>query len=151
VVIRPADLDADTRGRLRRSQPRDLTAIRRLLQPAGDEERVVGAFRAHLIAGGWSLVEPADRWTDVEAVRGTERLIGEAKGRTSAPGTDVDTGYGQLLRRMAPRTQTGVHYALIVPTASLSAALRVAQPVRRLLRIEVYEVSDDNRVHQHDS
>jgi len=39
-------------------------------------------------------------FADVYAERGVERLYAEAKGRTAAIGLDVDTLYGQLLRRM---------------------------------------------------
>ncbi|MGW6708592.1 hypothetical protein ACWGDE_27380 [Streptomyces sp. NPDC054956] len=48
------------------------------------------AFRWWLVAGGWTPVTPSDHWTDIEAVRGEERLICEAKGRTSAKGVDAD-------------------------------------------------------------
>lgn len=86
MVIRPADLDADSRGRLRRTRDHDLDAVREILRPDSDEDRVLGAFRAHLAADGWSITDPTDRWSDIEAVRGAERLIGEAKGRTTSPG-----------------------------------------------------------------
>ncbi len=51
-------------------------------------------------AGGWRRpagpsVEEVD-FVDVAAVRGDERLYAEAKGRTAAIGTDLDTLYGQL-------------------------------------------------------
>jgi hypothetical protein len=51
--------------------------------PVSDQDRVTGAFRRWLVAGGWTPVTPTDRWTDIEAVRDDERIIGEAKGRTS--------------------------------------------------------------------
>ncbi|MFD9203692.1 hypothetical protein ACFWDP_36165 [Streptomyces anthocyanicus] len=150
VVVRPADLPADGRGRLRRSEKADLAALRKLRshdggRRASDEDRVVGAFRTWLLAEGWTPVDPTDRWTDLEAVRGDERLVCEAKGRTSDPGIDADTAYGQLLRRMTsqdPRTR----YALVVPSSSVKAAERVPLHVRQLLRIDVYEVTDDGRV-----
>jgi hypothetical protein len=85
------------------------------------------------------------RWTDLEAVRGEERLICEAKGSTSEKGIDADIAYGQLLRRMTsqePRTR----YALIVPSSSVAAAVRVPLHVRQLLRIDVYEVTDEEQV-----
>ncbi len=56
-------------------------------------------FATWLTEGGWQ-VETEVEWTDVVATRGSERLVGEAKGVTSSPGLDVDTLYGQLLRRM---------------------------------------------------
>jgi hypothetical protein len=45
VVIRPGDLNADSRGRLRRNTTVDLDAVRRLLARDSDEDRVVDAFR----------------------------------------------------------------------------------------------------------
>ncbi|MCW8100866.1 hypothetical protein [Streptomyces tauricus] len=156
VVVRPADLDADGRGRLRRNKKADLAALKKILAPdstrshsrnrsGSDEERVIDAFRAWLLTGGWTPVDPTDRWTDLEAVRGEERLICEAKGRTSEKGIDADIAYGQLLRRMTsqdPRTR----YALAVPSSSLTAAARVPLHVRQLLRIDVYEVTDEGQV-----
>ncbi|MGC5004780.1 hypothetical protein [Streptomyces sp. DT203] len=145
VVIRPADLDGDSRGRLRRSRDADLATVRRILEPARDEDRVVGAFRHWLVAEGWTPVAPTDQWTDIEAVRGDERLIGEAKGRTKEKGVDADIAYGQLLRRMADHSPA-TRFALIVPTSSVWHAERVPAQVRRLLRIDLYEVSDANQV-----
>ncbi|NUP41552.1 MAG: hypothetical protein HOY76_32135 [Streptomyces sp.] len=163
VVVRPADLDADSRGRLRRTERADLAALAALLahvseasstgpakRPtyaphAGDEARVTEAFRTWLLSEGWTPVVPTDRWTDLEAVRGVERLICEAKGRTSEKGIDADIAYGRLLRRMTRRDRH-TRYALAVPTSSLKAAVRVPAHVRRLLRVDVYEVTDDDRV-----
>lgn len=45
VVVRPADLDADGRGRLRRKQEADLAALRTMLARDSDEDRVTDAFR----------------------------------------------------------------------------------------------------------
>lgn len=78
-------------------------------------------------------------------MRGDERLICEAKGRTSEKGIDVDIAYGQLLRRMTSQDPATRH-ALVVPTSSVKDAERVPVHVRRLLRIAVYEVTDDNTV-----
>jgi hypothetical protein len=41
-----------------------------------------------------------------------------------------------------------IRYAPVVPTSSLKAAERVPAHVRRLLRIDLYEVTDDNQVRQ---
>jgi hypothetical protein len=147
VVIRPADLDADGRGRLRRNQEADLAALKKILARASDEDRVTDAFRTWLLAGGWTPVDPTDRWTDLEAVRGNERLICEAKGRTSEKGIDADIAYGQLLRRMTSQ-ETQIRYALVVPSSSVKAVERVPAHVRELLRIDVYEVTDDDVVRQ---
>jgi hypothetical protein len=148
VVIRPADLDVDGRGRLRRNRDADLAVIRKFLASDSDEDRVTDAFRVWLISEGWTPVTPTDRWTDIEAVRGDERLIGEAKGRTSEKGIDADIAYGQLLRRMTSESPS-ICYALIVPTSSVKAAERVQPHVRRALCIDLYEVTDDGQVHRY--
>ncbi|WP_431961931.1 hypothetical protein [Actinacidiphila sp. bgisy160] len=160
LVIRPADLDANSRGRLhRRNRVADLDSVRGLLAAApsavtestsraswtSDEDRVVDAFRRWLVAEGWTPVAPTDPYTDIEAVRGNQRLIGEAKGRTKEPGTDADIAYGQLLRRMTDQS-SDTRYALVVPSSSMFHALRVPLPVRSLLRISVFEVTDDGSV-----
>lgn len=147
VVIGPSDLDADHRGRLRRTTSSDLAAIRTLLGTS-DEDRVTAVFRAWLIANDWTPVDPADPWADIEAVRGNEHLIGEVKGRTADKGIDADIAYGQLLRRMTTETEA-VRYAVVVPTTSVTAAQRVPTHIRRQLRIDLYEVTDDNHVHHH--
>lgn len=59
-------------------------------------------------------------------------IYAEAKGRTTAPGLDVDTGYGQLLRRMPDEDQPATRYAIVVPTEALRAAERVYPPVARV-------------------
>ncbi|MEV8564914.1 hypothetical protein AB0436_04890 [Streptomyces sp. NPDC051322] len=145
VVIRPADLDADSRGRLRRNRDSDLEAVHKLLARTSEEDRVTGAFRRWLISEGWTPVTPTDRWTDIEAVRGEERLICEAKGRTSEKGIDADIAYGQLLRRMTNEAAAS-RFALVVPTSSVKAAERVPPHIRRVLRIDVYEVTDNDQV-----
>ncbi|WP_433136257.1 hypothetical protein ACQPZ8_28990 [Actinomadura nitritigenes] len=112
------------------------------------EERVVEVFRGWLLSESWSEVEPTDPWTDIEAVRGSQRLVCEVKGTTTDPGVDADVAYGQLLRRMTDPSP-GIRYALVVPTSALKAALRVPWQVRETNRIEVYEVRDDGSVVQH--
>lgn len=113
----------------------------------GKEADVVADFAAWLAEGGWQVdTEPG--WADVVAVRGAEHLVGEAKGVTSSPGLDVDTLYGQLLRRMTVPDST-IRYAVIVPPRALNAALRVPQPVREHLRIEVYTVDEHGTVTRH--
>ncbi|MFE6871557.1 hypothetical protein ACFVFS_34030 [Kitasatospora sp. NPDC057692] len=154
AVIRPADLDADARGRLhRRDRHADLVAIGALLAPVldawpSDEDRVVGAFRTWLTAAGWAVVPPTDPSTDLEAERDGERIIAEAKGHSNRPGIDADIAYGQLLRRMtAPGVS--VRYALVVPTSGLSHVLRVPEQVRARLGIAVYEVTAAGAVIEH--
>jgi hypothetical protein len=110
----------------------------------GDEARVVNAFCSWLEASDWSVRREAD-FVDVAAVRGRDRLYAEVKGRTAAIGTDVDTLYGQLLRRM-PDDDSATRYAVVVPTVAVKAALRVPAWVRERLRLDVYEVTDDDQV-----
>lgn len=74
------------------------------------ESEVVAAFVAWLRSEGWTVKTEVD-FADVVAERGGERLVAEAKGVTSEPGLDVDTMYGQLLRRMDPATQST--YAIV--------------------------------------
>jgi hypothetical protein len=111
----------------------------------GDEKRVVDAFVAWLQDSGWKA-DTEVNFVDVYARRGDERMYAEAKGRTAAIGLDVDTLYGQLLRRMAD-PGPGTSYAVVVPTAAVEAALRVPAWVRDRLGIVVYEVDDAGRVH----
>jgi hypothetical protein len=79
----------------------------------GDEERVVKAYAGWLERSGWTVSREVE-FVDVYAERGEERLYAEAKGRTAAIGLDVDTLYGQLLRRMKDPA-TNARYAVVVP------------------------------------
>ena len=108
----------------------------------GKESEVVNALVRWLTAEGWSVRTEVD-WADVVAERGDERLIVEAKGVTTAPGLDVDTLYGQLLRRMA---RPATRYALVVPETLISAAVRVPESVRHRLGVDVYAVGMDDSV-----
>jgi hypothetical protein len=85
-------------------------------------------------------------WCDVRAERGGALIYAEAKGRTSAPGLDVDTAYGQLLRRMPTEEEPAARYAVVVPTEALRFAERVPPGVRQLLRIDVYAVDSGGAV-----
>ena len=75
----------------------DPHAERRLMR--GDEARVVAAFCCALELDGWDVTPEVD-FVDVVARRDGATIVAEVKGRTAAPGLDVDTMYGQLLRRM---------------------------------------------------
>jgi hypothetical protein len=82
------------------------------------------------------------------AQRGNERLIGEVKGFTAGnTGLDIDTMFGQLLRRMKPGAATT--WAVIVPSRSLTAVLRVPIEIRSALGIRVFEVRDNDEVLEH--
>lgn len=119
----------------------------RILTGRGSEAPVELAFKRWLEATGWTLINDAGSWADVIAERGEERLIGEVKGHTGgSTGLDVDTMFGQLLRRMKPGAATT--WAGIVPTRSLTV-LRVPIETRRALGIRVLEVKDDDEVVEH--
>jgi len=111
----------------------------------GDEKRVVDVYVGWLEGDGWAVQREVD-FADVYAERGPERLYAEAKGRTSELGLDVDTLYGQLLRRMKDPA-SGARYVVVVPTSAIGAALRVPAWVRDRLAIDVYEVDGDGVVH----
>ncbi len=87
-------------------------------------------------------------YADVVATRAGRTLYAEAKGRTSEPGLDADTMYGQLLRRMGSKDDPAVTYAVVVPDTALSAAQRVPAWVRARLRIDLYVVAEDGKVAQ---
>lgn len=114
------------------------------------ESEVLAAYVAHLRERGWDVSTTNADYTDVVAKRGSERIVAEVKGVTSSPGLDVDTGYGQLLRRMSTQSRAvdDVHYALVVPSELERAALRVDRDVRDRLMIEVWIVAEDGSVLQ---
>jgi hypothetical protein len=113
----------------------------------GDEGRVVAAFERHLLASGWTVTREID-FCDLVAKRERQRMYVEAKGRTTSPGLDVDTMYGQILRRMPLEADDESYaFAVVVPTgAAERAALRVPARVRELLRIAVYVVDETDAV-----
>ena len=74
------------------------------------------------------------------------RLYAEAKGETTSHGLDVDTLYGQLLRRMAPGADHLTRYGVVVRPSCRQHALRVPEHIRSKLRIDVYLVSDAGAV-----
>lgn len=95
----------------------------------GDEARLVRDFTTWLESNGWTVRHEVN-FIDVAAERGDERLYAEAKGRTTQPGLDTDTAYGQLLRRMPPEEVGEARFGIVVPTEAKNAALRVPQRVR---------------------
>lgn len=110
----------------------------------GDEKRVVNAFCAYLNEDGWR-VQREIQFVDVKATRGPQTLYAEAKGRTSAIGLDVDTLYGQLLRRV-PADDPDALLGVVVPEKAVAAALRVPGWVRARLRVHIWAVSDEGEV-----
>jgi len=111
--------------------------------PIRREAAVTAAFCAWLADAGWSVETEVD-WVDVVARRGDEVLVAEVKGVTSSPGLDVDTMYGQILRRMD--LDSGARYAVVVPQRASSAALRVGAGVRNVLRLTIFTVDEDGNV-----
>lgn len=119
----------------------------------GDEARVVSAFCAFLEENGWEVQQELD-FVDVAATRAGITLLAEAKGRTSSPGLDVDTLYGQLLRRIPGSAVGFAMLAVVVPDVAIKFALRVSAEVRSALGIHVYAVDEAGTVthigEQHD-
>lgn len=113
------------------------------------EAVVVAGFSTWLRSQGWSVETEVD-WADVVATRGVERLVAEAKGSTSEPNLDIDTAYGQLLRRMRDDSG-GVRYAIVVPERHVAGALRVPKAIRRTLHLDVYGVDEAGKVTVHRS
>ncbi len=111
----------------------------------GDGARVVAAFCEHLRAQGWAVTTEVG-WCDVHAERDGALIYAEAKDLTSAPGLDIDTAYGQLLRRMPAEDEPAGRYAVVVPAEALRAAERVPRRLRKLLRIDIYAVDSDGVV-----
>ena len=112
----------------------------------GSETQVQCDFKVWLKSHGWEIMPKAkDDHIDVRARRAANELIAEVKGHTSSPGLDLDTAYGQLLRRMTT-DDPNVLYAIVVPAAVCKAAERVPAWVHELLRITVYLVDRDGTV-----
>lgn len=118
----------------------------------GDERLVVETFASWLTGQGWMVRFEVD-WWDLLAERDGRRLYVEAKGRTAAPGLDVDTAFGQVIRRMPAEDDPVAMFALVVrdEPKSVRAAVRVPIRVRRLLRIMVFAVADSGLVRELDS
>lgn len=111
----------------------------------GDEQRVVDVFTAWLHGQGWSTQHEVN-FVDILAERAGRRMYVEAKGRTAAPGLDVDTMFGQLLRRMPPDELGSVDFAVVVPDVAIRFVLRVPKRVRDVLRIRAFSVAEDGTV-----
>lgn len=113
----------------------------------GGEKRVVDTFCAWLESKGWTVKREV-KFVDVVAERGDERLYAEAKGRTECIGLDVDTLYGQLLRRMSNDEVEKARFGVVVSEEGRAAALRVPERVRSILNIDVFIVSEAGEIQQ---
>ncbi|MET9230822.1 hypothetical protein [Lentzea sp. NPDC003310] len=113
----------------------------------GDEAVVVTAFGTWLESRGWSVEVERDHW-DVIASRRGETIRCEAKGRTSEPGLDIHTAYGQIICRQDETDDRATSYGLVIrdEPKSLRAALRAPARLRTLLRLTIYAVADDGSV-----
>jgi hypothetical protein len=114
----------------------------------GGELIIQNLFENWLVGRGWTLA--AERgWVDVDAQHPDgRRLLAEVKGPTSSPGLDVDTAYGQLLRRTGEVALPKTRFGIVVPESSLKAALRVPERVRQVLAVDVFAVSSSELVQQ---
>lgn len=105
------------------------------------ETEVEGAFVRYLLDRGWDVDTDGVDHADVVARRGAEHIVAEVKGTTTSPGLDVDTAYGQLLRRMGDRPD-GTRFAIVVPESARKAAVRVPAEIRWKFGIDVWVVTE---------
>jgi hypothetical protein len=110
------------------------------------EAETVAVFVAWLEREGWSVGPGPDKWVDVYATRGDERLYAEAKGVTKDNGASADILWGQILRRMTELGTPGVRYLLVMPESIRSHVLRVPLVVRQRLGVELFTVTESGRV-----
>jgi hypothetical protein len=110
------------------------------------ETEVKVTLVAHLRERGWDVTTENADFTDVIARRVSELLVAEVKGHTSDAGTDLDIGYGQLLRRMTDANADAT-FVLAVPESLRTAAARVPARVRDAVGIEVWLVPDVGPIH----
>lgn len=89
----------------------------------GDEKRIVEAFAAWLRDQGWR-VELEIEHVDLVGRKAGQTLYAEAKGRTKARRTDVDTLYGQILRRMPFDEDPNARLLRLCPKSSCGQRFR---------------------------
>lgn len=110
------------------------------------EPEVVSHFIRWLEEEDWSCRREVDG-CDVVAERGGATLYAEAKGDTKAIGLDVDTLYGQLLRR-SPSVGGSTTLGVVVPESARAKALRVSPLNRSQLGIVVFLVAEDGSIEE---
>jgi hypothetical protein len=71
--------------------------------------------------GSGGDVRTSPSGADVVAEKGADTLIAEVKGATASAGLDVDTMYGQLLRRMTAGASS-TRFAVVVPRSAAGAS-----------------------------
>lgn len=113
----------------------------------GDEARVARDFAGWLSSQGW-MVRPEVDFVDIVAEKDDHRLYAEVKAATAAPGLDVDTAIGQLVRRMPSEADQSVSFALVVRDEphAVEAAVRAPQRILDLLGMALYAVDEDGGV-----
>ncbi|WP_213571547.1 hypothetical protein [Rhodococcus sp. USK13] len=106
-------------------------------------------FAGWLSSQGWMVRTEVD-FVDIVAEKDGRRLYVEVKGATAAPGLDVDTAIGQLVRRMPSEPDQSVSCALVVrdQPRSVEAAVRAPQWILDLLRMALYAVDEDGDVRE---
>ncbi|MFE5703698.1 hypothetical protein [Rhodococcus koreensis] len=110
---------------------------------------MVEAFAGWLSSQGWTVHAEVDV-VDIVAEKDDRRLYVEVKAASTAPGLDVDTAIGQLVRRMPSEPDQSVAFALVVrdEPGSVEAAVRAPQRVLDLLGMALYAVGEDGSVRQ---
>ncbi|MGV9870484.1 hypothetical protein [Rhodococcus koreensis] len=106
-------------------------------------------FAGWLSSQGWTVLTEVD-FVDIVAEKDGHRLYAEVKAATTAPGLDVDTAIGQLVRRMPSEPDQSVSFALVVrdELRSVEAAARAPQRILDLLGMALYAVGEDGSVRQ---
>ncbi|EID81761.1 MULTISPECIES: hypothetical protein [Rhodococcus] len=110
---------------------------------------MVEAFAGWLSSQGWTVRTEGDA-VGIVAEKDGHRLYAEVKGVSTAPGLDVDTAIGQLVRRMPSEADQSVSFALVVrdEPGSVEAAVRAPQRILDLLGMALYAVDEDGGVRQ---
>jgi hypothetical protein len=109
------------------------------------EAEVEAAFVRYLEDDGWSVTLNGKDHLDVRATKAGKTLLAEVKGHTKSPGTAVDIGFGQLLRRM-DFDRLDERYCLVVPASLETFITRIAPSVFARAGIEVFVVSPQGDV-----
>ena len=110
---------------------------------------MVRDFAGWLSSQGWTVLADTDV-VDIVAEKDGRRLYAEVKAAAAAPGLDVDTAIGQLVRRMPSEADRSVSFALVVrdEPRSVEAAVRAPQRILDLLGMALYAVDEDGGVRQ---